>query len=390
MPPPSCGSGLAPEGLRARALARRQSSPRPGRRELDTPRQYGLAVVEPVAALSRSRRSALGLRRRGEHLRAGSPSVALDDRGEVVSPAGAGTGTGSSPGRASSGVRCLSATRPISTPSLPGPDRARQVLAACLEAVTGVGPVLAGQLRQDGITSLVELAQVLRFQVAAAEVLSEWEAEDLEAICWRLTRRLGERGHLLSTLVCSMVGIDQVAFFDLETMGLWNNPVFLAGVGRVRGGSLTVTQLLAPSFADEAEVIARTLEHLADAQVVVTFNGASADMPWLVNRAFYYGISPVPRFVHVDLVYGTRRRFGRGQGCLSDVRLPTVSQHVLARPRPAGDLPGWLIPEVYLHYSRRPAQREGLLVPILEHNQADLEALVELLQVLCHEAQACP
>jgi len=281
------------------------------------------------------------------------------------------------------------ATRLVGLP-LPPPEVARELLLGSLEVVHGVGPVTAARLRAEGVTSVGDLLDHPVLQIGARTVLAEWEHRDLGAISARLTRRLGERGHLRAALVCAMVGIEKVAFFDLETMGLSGNALFLAGVGRVRGRDLVVEQLLAPSIGDEVAVVAAALEALADAEVVVTFNGRTADLPWLVARAFYYDLGPVPPLVHVDLVYGTRRRFVRDEGRLADARLATVSEEVLGLPRPPGDLPSWLVPHLYEAYATAPTEREGFLVPILEHNRSDVHALAVLLERLCCDGAGAP
>jgi uncharacterized protein YprB with RNaseH-like and TPR domain len=248
--------------------------------------------------------------------------------------------------------------------------------------------VAARRLRAAGCASVRDLLQIGAYRQDAAAIVGEWERGDLRATCARLTRRLGGRGHLLSALLCSSVALEDVAFLDLETMGLWNNTVFLAGVGRIEDGRLHVHQYLAPGHADEPAVVGSALAHLAEARVVVTFNGRSADLPWLAGRAFYYGLGPVPAPAHVDLLYGTRRRYQRDEERLDRVRLPDVSGELLRLQRPATDVPSWMVPEVYDHYTRAPADREGMLLPILEHNRADLEALVHLLELLCREAAA--
>ena len=275
-------------------------------------------------------------------------------------------------------------------PRLPDSGEARRVLLGHLEVVFGIGPATAARLRRDGVTSIARLPAVVRHQAAAAEVLAEWDEGDLDAISARLTRRLGGRGHLLSALTCSLVAPEEVVYFDLETMGLWNNVAFLAGIGRVVDDGFVVRQFLAPGFADEPAVISLALRELARAKVVVTFNGRTADLPWLANRAFYHGLGPVPALVHVDLLYGTRRRFLHDQPLLQDVRLPTVAEHLLGLPRPETDIPSGLIPRVYDHYARDPDRRQGLLVPVLDHNRADIEALALLLERLCREVAPWP
>ena len=275
-------------------------------------------------------------------------------------------------------------------PLLPHADQAGEAVLGCLELVAGVGPVTAARLREAGVTNVRDLLRHPSLCDDARRVVDEWERADLPAVCTRLTRRLGGRGHLISALVCSTVPIEDVAFLDLETMGLWNNTVFLAGVGRVAGGALHVRQYLAPGHADEPAVVKQALAELAAAKIVVTFNGRSADLPWLAGRAFYYGLGPVPPVAHVDLLHGTRRRYVRDEARLQSARLPEVSDELLQLARPCEDVPSWIVPEIYDHYTRAPEKREGMLVPLLAHNRADLRALVSLLELLCREAAGTP
>ena len=242
-------------------------------------------------------------------------------------------------------------------PTLPGPAEARAVLEARLDTIFGIGPITADRLRSVGVTSVRQLTTFERYRAGAREVVAEHDDDDLSPLCARLTRCLGERGHLLSTLACALVAPEDVVFFDLETMGLWNNVIFLAGVGRVHGGEL-----------------------------VVTYNGRTADIPWLKNRAFYLGTGVVPDVTHVDLMYGTRGRFVRQEPRLASAKLTTVSEQLLGLPRPEVDIDSAAIPSVYDRFAQDPERLQGMLVPILDHNRADLEALVLLLERLCAEA----
>lgn len=271
----------------------------------------------------------------------------------------------------------------VAPPRLPAPAQARALALARLELVFGVGPVTARRLAEAGHDSVEHLVALERYGGPAAEVVAEWDAGDLASICGRLTRRLGGQGHLLTTVACGLVDPADIVFLDLETLGLWNNAVFLGGVGRFTPDGFRVTQYLAVGYADEPAVIEAVRAELERARVVVTFNGRSADVPWLADRAFFHGLAPLPDLAHVDLVYGVRRRFGPGAG-LPDARLETVCRHVLGMDRP-GDVPGWLVPSLYQCYAADPGRHEGILVPVVDHNRDDLQAVAALLGVLCRD-----
>ena len=311
-----------------------------------------------------------------ERVRADFGEVALSERYALSTEAGEG-GT----------VLVVDHPPVVDLGSLPAAGDARAALLSHLELVPGIGPVTADRLRAQGIRSVADLVDRGRHAGGAAEVVSEWAADDLMAVGERLRLRLAGRGHLLATLLAACVERADIAFVDVETLGLAGNTVFLCGVGRLGPGGLAVRQYLAPAHADEPAVLARALGELSGARVLVTYNGRTADVVWLRSRCFFHGLPPVPDMLHLDLVFGTRRRFVRDQAMLGDARLPTVQRRLLHTSRPAYDVPSAAVPELY-----QAAVRDGcagLLVPVLDHNRSDLEALVLLLARLWREALAC-
>ncbi len=302
-------------------------------------------------------------------------------------------------------------------PTLPRPRIAEQVIASRLELVRGIGPVTDKRLKAQGVGSIVDLAPLwrrtqsskthvtrrpresaivadprraglVRFADDAAEVLSVIEERDFGRLIGLLTGRMAGRGHVLSALVVALAGIENVVFFDLETLGLANSVIFLAGIGRFHGKRFTVTQRMALGAAGERAVLESSLEALAGADVVVTYNGRIADMHWLVGRCFYNDLIPPGDVAHVDLVYGTRRRFVKDEAVLSDAKLTTVQIQLLGEERPDLDVPSWYIPRLFTIASTH--GMEGLMVPVIEHNCSDIEALVSLVEVLCGEAVNYP
>lgn len=307
---------------------------------------------------------------------------------DAVSAPGVGTagvvlsgrsGAGQLPGRRAGGSV---AGFPVSIT----PDEARTAVMGQLELVSGIGPATASKLRGQGLVSIEHLVGSQRYGPEAEAICGEWAGGDLVALCDRLRRRLAGRGHLLATLVTATVHPRDIVFLDVETLGLAGNTIFLCGLGHWVGEQVEVKQLLAPSFGDEPALLRAVARALASAKVVVTYNGRTADMAWLRSRCFYHGLPEMPSIAHVDLLFGTRRRFVCDDGVLGDVRLVTVQQGVLEMDRPDNDIPGAAVPELYQEYQRTGC--EGLLIPVLDHNRTDVEALGPLLQVLRREALA--
>jgi uncharacterized protein YprB with RNaseH-like and TPR domain len=272
----------------------------------------------------------------------------------------------------------------VAVPALPLPEVVRSALDSRLELVHGVGPIRAAALRAGGVRSVSDLAGLPAYSDRARPVCDEWDADDLVAVGDRLKARLAGRGHLLGALLAGCVRLEEIAFLDVETLGLSGNAIFLSGIGRFRDASFVVEQYLAPSYADEPAMLARLVREIARARLVVTYNGRTADIPWIRSRCFFHGLVSPPELAHVDLVYGTRRQFVHDAEVLTDARLPTVQHELLGLLRPGHDVPSMAVPELYQEYVA--TANEGMLVPVIEHNRSDLEALVVLLDRLCVEA----
>ena len=173
----------------------------------------------------------------------------------------------------------------------------------------------------------------------------------------------------------AVVDPERVLFLDLETAGLSNAPVFLVGLLWWRGGQLRVEQLLARHYAEEAALLCLTAERLARSDLLITYNGATFDVPFLKDRAIYHRrpeLPELPEPMHVDLLRQARDRF---KGKLPDCKLQTLETHLCGRHR-TDDVPSAQIPDRYHEFV---ASEDGrLLLPILQHNAIDLITLAEL------------
>jgi hypothetical protein len=169
---------------------------------------------------------------------------------------------------------------------------------------------------------------------------------------------------------------DGVVLLDIETTGLAGSPLFLIGLLSVEGGRLNLCQLFADRPAEEAWVLEGFFRKVDGFALLVTFNGARFDVPYLQERAAVHGIPRIALPPNLDLLPHARRRW---QGALPDFRLTTLEAAICGRTR-AGDVPGSEIPGRYAEFLRT-GDRE-LIAPILEHNAQDLLTTAELLPYL--------
>jgi len=167
-----------------------------------------------------------------------------------------------------------------------------------------------------------------------------------------------------------------VIFLDTETTGLSGGAgtvAFLVGVGRWSGSGFAVEQYLMRDYNEERAMLLGLRESLADAQVLVTFNGKAFDIPLLQSR-FVLARQPWPLagVMHLDLLHPARRIWKLRLGSCS---LANLESQILDIER-EGDIPGHLIPQVYFRYVR--TRNPQGLGSILSHNRQDIETLARL------------
>lgn len=171
------------------------------------------------------------------------------------------------------------------------------------------------------------------------------------------------------------------AFLDTETTGLAGGSgtyAFLIGVGRITQEGFTVRQYFMREYAEERSVLHALEEHLAEFDVLITYNGRSYDQPLLETRyRMHRSPPPFSRLNgHLDLLHGARRLWKLR---LENCRLVQLEQEILGVHR-EGDLPGELIPYVYFEYLR--SQEAQRLVPIFHHNAMDILTLACLTAIV--------
>ncbi len=164
-------------------------------------------------------------------------------------------------------------------------------------------------------------------------------------------------------------------YLDTETTGLGGGAgtiAFLVGLAWFADDELWLEQLLLTSPVDEAALLEALDERLAQASMLVTFNGKSFDWPLLMGR-YVMNHRPAPaQLPHLDLLHVARRLHKQRIG---SVTLKRVESEVLGLQR-GPDIDGAEIGPRYAHYLR--TGDETALQIVIEHNATDVLSMAAL------------
>ena len=178
------------------------------------------------------------------------------------------------------------------------------------------------------------------------------------------------------------IALNRLTFLDTETTGLAGGAgtlVFLVGVGRFTASGFRLRQYFLRDPAEEPGMLHALQEDLEESSGFVTFNGRGFDLPLLEMR---YGIGLRRRWhlsglPHFDLLFPARRLWRRA---LPDCSLGTLEAHLLGVERTEEDVPGAMIPALYLDYLR--SGDTTSMARVLYHNAADILTLVGLAAIV--------
>ncbi|MGQ9478322.1 MAG: ribonuclease H-like domain-containing protein [Candidatus Bipolaricaulia bacterium] len=251
-----------------------------------------------------------------------------------------------------------------------------RLLTSQLQLLYGIGPTIAKALQERGYRTLEDLVAHPRFGAEASQLLQALRRRDLARLKAEVERWFCP-SHPLTLALTGLV--ERLAFFDLESLGLFGRPLVLLGLARPVDGGLKIEQYVIRSIVEERAALAAASEALGEADAIVTYNGRAFDINYLEERLSYYGLYREIDRPNFDLLYPARRCF---REVLPDCRLETVERHVLGIERPF-DLPSALVPDFYNTYLEE--RNIGPLVAIIEHNKQDLVSLAALLSRLCSE-----
>jgi uncharacterized protein len=251
-------------------------------------------------------------------------------------------------------------------------DRYRHDLLSDLTLARGIGLKKQRQLKAHGYATLADLIHNPKFRAAASRAivcLSQGKSGGIMEF-------IGSRHPKSHPLALGTAGFhepEDFVFIDIETLGLFSRPITLFGVGIIKNGSLSVHQYLLRDIAEEPAALSATMNHLSGRNpALVTFNGKSFDMPYILDRLAFYGMMSPTRAPHYDVLHFSRNQW---KGQFDSCRLSTLEKEILGVER-SGDIPGQMVPEFYEMYLK--TGNCGPLIPIVEHNRQDVVSLALL------------
>lgn len=236
-------------------------------------------------------------------------------------------------------------------------------LTADLKLVRGVGPATEQKLKRDGYGTLHDLAEHPRWGERAQNVL-----ESIDSRTIHLEQKVGDRE------ILGLYEQREVVFYDIETMGLRDCPLFLTGLLYTEEDGLVVKQYLARGLDEEGVVLSLLAGTLREYDCIITYNGKRFDIPFTRQRMTRHDVDHCREHAHADLMYAARR-----QWTLSNYKLSTVEREVLGEER-VDDVPSSQVPHIYNKYLREGDL--GVLEGVLEHNLDDLVSLAQIVNLL--------
>ncbi len=239
------------------------------------------------------------------------------------------------------------------------------------QLIKGVGPKTEEKLKNKGLSNFYDLKDSGYYEDHVKELIDDIESLNIGSLQDKI-QRWHNLGHPLNYHLLGLIDIKKVLFFDIETLGLNNCPVFLIGTGYYNNNKFHVDQFLARNLEEEEAIIEGFHEKLDLFEYIASFNGRRFDSRFIDDRCRYYDITKNIDLPHFDLLHIARERWNDAP----NHKLITLENHLFGEKR-EDDVPSSLIPNYYKTFLKK--NNPGPLVPIIKHNKLDITTLFRML-----------
>lgn len=175
-------------------------------------------------------------------------------------------------------------------------------------------------------------------------------------------------------------GGKNICVYDIETTGLFprNDRIMLTGLLTISDGRATAEQFFAETLNDEKAVLEATLAVLKRADVVLTYNGRSFDIPFTETRAAKYGLKcEMPYDLDLFTVLSGYSEIKKFTGSLSQ---KSIERFMGIAPDRDDRIDGRESIRLYEQYLESPSY--ALEKTIMLHNHDDICQLYRILPVV--------
>lgn len=170
---------------------------------------------------------------------------------------------------------------------------------------------------------------------------------------------------------------ESLLFLDAETSGLSGGTgtlVFMVGFGFFFNNGFRIIQYFLDEPSSEPALLSAIFSLSNSYTTSVSFNGKSFDVPLLTTRFTLNRItSPFRTMHHIDLLHLARRLW---RYRFTNRALGELEREILGVVRTQEEVPGWMVPQIYLDYLRTGDTDQ--LAGVFYHNQMDILSLAGL------------
>ena len=256
-----------------------------------------------------------------------------------------------------------------------------------LKTVYSIGENVESNLLRRGVKTLNDLKVYKRYRKSANEIIRFIKAKDYVSLC--------RNKYIYDMDVSFCFKLRDMLFLDIETLGLYDSPVIIVGIGFYKNKRFHIREFFARDLEEEIAIF----EHLrtkilSNFKTFITFNGKTFDIPYIANRFLYYfdenpmiSEDDVPyetnntKYHHIDLYHDCRRKY---KGMFDKYTLTNMEEKLLKWKRD-NELSSSLVSMCYKKYMNDPSRYIGLIKECIDHNFSDVYSMPLILKQLLNQ-----